>query len=201
MKPGIVRSRVFVSRLFGVVVLGLILFTAGSFKSGSLLDVSLELLGYLLLTVAAFGRLWSLMYISGNKGRELIRTGPYSMMRHPLYFFSFVGFLGIALVSKNLLVFAVVVVFYAAYYPWAVMGEEKKLIGLFGQAYADYQALVPAVLPRLSLYRAESHYNVNMAKVVRRVGDATWFVWVFVVLQGIQALQHWGVLPVICRVP
>ncbi len=201
MKLGVIRSRVLITRLFGLILLFLISFTAGSFQRNSLLGVCLELFGFLLLTVAALGRLWALTYISGNKNLELVRTGPYSMMRHPLYFFSFIGFLGIGLVSQNLLVLGTVVMFFVSYYPIAILGEEKQLAKTFGQAYLDYQALVPAIWPRWSLYRSQPQHVVNMANVIRRVGDATWFLWIFVPLRGIQVLQDWDILPVLWKVP
>lgn len=55
----------------------------------------LFLLGLLLVGVATVGRLWCSLYISGHENSELITTGPYSLSRNPLYFFSLPGFAGI----------------------------------------------------------------------------------------------------------
>lgn len=201
MKSPIVRARVLITRILGLAILFLVSFTASSISRTSILGVSLELSGFLLLTLAALGRLWALSYISGNKNVELVTAGPYSVMRHPLYFFSFIGFLGIGLVSQNVLVLGIVTVFYVVYYPIAIHGEEKKLVGVFGQAYLDYRTSVPAIVPRLSLYHAPPQRTVNMANVIRRVGDATWFLWAFVLLRAIQSLQDWNVLPVLWTAP
>jgi protein-S-isoprenylcysteine O-methyltransferase Ste14 len=45
-----------------------------------------------LAAMIASHRLWCSLYISGYKNSQLITSGPYSLCRNPLYFFSFVGF-------------------------------------------------------------------------------------------------------------
>ncbi len=40
------------------------------------------------------GRLWSILYVGGKKSAELVRTGPYSITRNPLYLFSCVAAAG-----------------------------------------------------------------------------------------------------------
>ncbi len=195
------KSRVLISRLFGLMIVLLILFTGHSFTQEGVLDVSFEVVGLLLLTVAAIGRLWALLYISGHKKRTLVTTGPYSMVRHPLYVFSFIGVVGIGLASENLLVLALLLAFYALYYPFAIRAEEKKLIQKFGEAYVEYMAAVPAFLPKPSLYKLSDHYEVDTGQFVRSFRDAIWFIWIFPLLHVIEAVQHWGIVPVLWRVP
>jgi protein-S-isoprenylcysteine O-methyltransferase Ste14 len=195
------KSRVLISRLFGLMIVLLILFTGHSFTQEGVLDVSFEVTGLLLLTVAAVGRLWALLYISGHKKQKLVATGPYSMMRHPLYFFSLIGVVGIGLASENLLVLALLLAFYALYYPFAIRMEEKKLIQKFGASYTEYMATVPAFLPKLSLYESPDHYEVNTGQFIRNFRDAIWFIWIFPLLHGIEALQHWGIVPILWKVP
>jgi protein-S-isoprenylcysteine O-methyltransferase Ste14 len=195
------KARVRVSRLFAVLILALILFTGHSFAQEGVLDTALETGGVFLLTIAAVGRLWALLYISGHKKKKLVTTGPYSIMRHPLYVFSLIGALGIGVTSENLLVLAVILAFYALYYPFAIRAEEKKLIDKFGEAYTQYRAAVPAFVPKLSLYQGSGHYEVNTDTFLRNFGDAIWFIWMFPLLHCIEALQNWGVLPVLWRLP
>ena len=111
------KLRVCISRLFAVAILLIAIFTTHSFSQKSLLDFFFEMPGLFLLTICSMGRLWALVYISGNKRLELISDGPYSIVRNPLYFFSLIGSIGIGLASENLLIMALMVVFYAAYYP------------------------------------------------------------------------------------
>jgi len=134
----IANSRVIVSRIFALGVLALLLFTGHSFSQQGITDVLFEVSGLFLLSICSLGRLWALMYISGNKRRELVTEGPYSMVRHPLYVFSLIGAIGIGLASENLLVLGLIVVFYLFYYPFTILAEERKLTNKFGQAYLEY---------------------------------------------------------------
>jgi protein-S-isoprenylcysteine O-methyltransferase Ste14 len=201
MEFSITRSRVSISRLFGLMVILLIIFTGHSFSQGGVVDFAFEASGMCLLGIATLGRLWALMYIAGNKKRELITIGPYSIMRHPLYSFSLIGAVGIGLASENLLVLACIVLFCGLYYPPAIMAEERKLIDKFGDLYLGYIRQVPAVIPQLSLYRSPECWEVKMPQFTRSVRDALGFVWMYLLLHGIEALQQWGVVPLLWKVP
>jgi protein-S-isoprenylcysteine O-methyltransferase Ste14 len=197
----IARQRVVVSRIFGVLVLLLALFTAGSFSQGSLTDALHEMLGLFLLTVCSIGRLWSLLYISGYKKRELITEGPYSIVRHPLYVFSLIGAIGIGLASENILVLAVLVTFYLLYYPLTILVEEKKMADKFDQAYLDYIKRTPRFLPKLSLYKSGVQYQINADIFVKSLANGMWFIWIYILLNLIETLQQNGFIPVLLRVP
>jgi len=183
------------------MVVFLIIFTGRSFTQGGVVDFALEASGMCLLGIATLGRLWALMYIAGNKKRELITIGPYSIMRHPLYSFSLIGAVGVGLAARNLLVLACVVLFCGLYYPPAIMAEERKLIDKFGDRYLDYSRQVPAVIPQLSLYRAPECWEVKMPQFMRSIRHALCFVWIFLLLQGVEAMQQWGLVPLLWRVP
>jgi protein-S-isoprenylcysteine O-methyltransferase Ste14 len=197
----IARRRIAVSRVFSVLVLLLALFTAGSFRNDSLTDTLLEMSGLFLLTVCSIGRLWSLLYISGYKKLELITEGPYSMVRHPLYVFSLIGAIGIGLASENILVLAVLVIFYLLYYPLTILVEEAKLTDKFGQAYLDYIKSTPRFLPKLSLYKGSVQYQINADVYVKKMIFGMWFIWIFIILHIIEMLQQSGHIPVFLRVP
>ena len=197
----IANSRVIVSRIFGLVILLLLLFTGHSFSQESLIDVAFEVTGLFLLSICSLGRLWALMYISGNKRRELVTDGPYSIVRHPLYVFSFIGAVGIGLASENLLILALIIVFYLFYYPFTVMAEEKKLTNEFGQAYLEYMKNTPRFLPKLSLYKEPKLYEVKTHSFVKNFENGMWFIWIFMLMHIIETLQEVGVLPVVLRVP
>ena len=93
--------RILFSRFFGVAFFLLVL-ASGSAHGRSVLDAVLFLSGLVLVGIATVGRLWCSLYISGYKDRELITTGPYSLSRNPLYFFSFLGFAGIGLATETI---------------------------------------------------------------------------------------------------
>lgn len=198
---GIARSRIAISRVFGFIIILLLLFTGHSFKQGALADIFFELSGLFLLTICSFGRLWALMYISGYKSDSIITDGPYSIVRHPLYFFSSIGALGIGLASENVLVLVLIVIFYLLYYPFTILAEEKKLTQKFGPVYVDYMKRTPRFFPKLSLYREPEMYYVKTASFVWNFADGMWFIWIFLLMHLIEILQNAGVLPVVFTVP
>ena len=197
----IARARIYISRLFSVLILLLAIFTGHSFSQNGLVDITFEVIGLFLLTICSMGRLWALMYISGNKSQEIVTDGPYSIIRHPLYFFSLIGAAGIGLVSENLLILAMILVYYVAYYPFTILAEEKKLEDKFGQAYIEYKSKTPRFLPRLSLYHGPYFYTVNAETFVKNFLNGMWFVWIFILFHIIEMAQDAGYLPVYWRIP
>jgi len=197
----IARLRVVVSRIVGVLIVLLALFTTHSFGDDTFIDISLEISGLFLLTACSMGRLWALVYISGYKTQMLITDGPYSMVRNPLYLFSLLGALGVGLASENLLILAILLIFYLLYYPLTILAEEKKLTERLGQVYIDYAKHTPRFLPKFSLYRKPGQYQINADVFVRNLADGMWFVWIFILFHFIEMLQRTGVLPVFLRVP
>jgi len=197
----VANSRVIASRIFGLVILLVILFTGHSFAQGTIIDILFELSGLFLLSICSLGRLWSLMYISGNKRRELVTEGPYSIVRHPLYLFSLIGSFGIGLASENLLVLGLIIVFYLLYYPFTILAEEKKMTNKFGDAYLEYMKKTPRFIPKLSLYKEPQLYEVKTASFVRNFVDGMWFIWLFMLLHFAEMLQESGYLPVFFKIP
>jgi protein-S-isoprenylcysteine O-methyltransferase Ste14 len=197
----IARQRVIVSRIFGILIVLLAIFTTHSFGQNSLIDILSEALGLFLLTICSIGRLWALLYISGYKKLELITEGPYSVVRHPLYVFSLIGAIGIGVASENILILTVMVVFYLLYYPLTILAEEKKLAEKFGQLYLDYIKRTPRFLPKLSLYKSGIQYQINADIFVKSLANGMWFVWIYILLNFIETLQQNGFIPVLLRLP
>jgi protein-S-isoprenylcysteine O-methyltransferase Ste14 len=185
----------------GVLIVLLALFTTHSFGENTFINMFLEAFGLFLLTVCSMGRLWALVYISGYKARDIITDGPYSIVRHPLYLFSFLGAIGIGMASENVLIMAILLIFYLFYYPFTILAEEHKLTEMFGQAYIDYAKRTPRFLPKFSLYKKPGLYQINADTFVRSLAGGMWFVWIYILFDFIEMLQKMGLLPVLLRVP
>ena len=195
------KSRLFVSRLFGLLIILLLLFTGHSFKQGELVDILFEISGLILITISSFGRLWSLLYISGYKSNNLIAEGPYSIVRHPLYFFSLIGTIGIGLASENILILALVTAFYLFYYPFTILAEEQKLTNKFGTSYIEYCKRVPRFLPKISLYKEPEFYKITIGNLIRNFAEAILLIWVYILMHFIELMQDEGILHVFARFP
>jgi protein-S-isoprenylcysteine O-methyltransferase Ste14 len=92
--------------------------------------------------------------VTQKEGHELIRTGPYAQVRHPIYTGLLVAFLGSAIACgepRALLGLAIVVVSFVR----KLRIEERFMAELFPQQYARYRAEVPALVPFTGARRSE----------------------------------------------
>lgn len=81
---------------------------------------------------------------------ELNTTGPYSLVRNPLYVGRILNFTGLAMLSGNWVFGALVFLLAILVYERISVYEEEFLRGKFGPAHAEWAASVPALLPRLT---------------------------------------------------
>jgi protein-S-isoprenylcysteine O-methyltransferase Ste14 len=102
----------------------------------------------LLFTVWArvhLGRNWS-GTIAIKESHDLITTGPYSLVRHPIYSGLLLGFLGSAIARAEWRgVLAVAIVTSALWRKLRI--EESWLAREFGEAYATYRHRVATLVP------------------------------------------------------
>ena len=93
------------------------------------------------------GRNWSAI-VTLKKDHELVTTGPYALVRHPIYTGLLLGFLGWAVaVDRWRGVLAVAIVFLAILRKYRL--EERWMRERFGVAYDAYRARVKALVPFL----------------------------------------------------
>lgn len=94
------------------------------------------------------GRNWS-GAITAKVDHQLVRTGPYRLVRHPIYSAMLGMFLGTAVVSGEWHGLLAVVIMGAAYWR-KIRLEEQNLRNIFGAEYDDYcrksWALIPGLL-------------------------------------------------------
>ncbi len=81
-------------------------------------------------------------------GRTLIRTGPYGVVRHPLYVAYCLEALSIPLVLHAFGAFSVAILAFVPLEALRARYEERLLRRTFGQAYEAYAREVGAILPR-----------------------------------------------------
>ena len=91
------------------------------------------------------GRNWS-GAVAIKVDHQLIRTGPYRLIRHPIYTAMIGMYLGTAVVSGEVHGLLAVGVAVLAYWRKTRM-EERGLLETFGQAYADYKRESWALIP------------------------------------------------------
>lgn len=104
---------------------------------------SMTVAGFVCVTLACLGRVWTSVFIAGHKDAELVTTGPYARCRHPLYACSILGAAGLGLASKSLLLTVIVVVLISALVMYAASCEEQFLADAFPDAFKSYVVATP----------------------------------------------------------
>lgn len=157
--------------------------------------------GLLLILVCILGRTWCALYIGGQKQRELVTKGPYSLVRNPLYLFTLFGAAGIGALSGSVVMAVLCAGFATAVFMSVVRQEEQFLLATFPREFPAYAARVPRLLPRLSAWQDADRLIVMPRLVHRTFLDASLFL-MAVPLIGIKALLrdlHW--LPTLLHLP
>lgn len=95
-------------------------------------------------------RLWAAGWL--RKHESLMTMGPYALIRHPLYLGTFLIFIGHGFMSCLVPGLLIVGVAWMLLYWPAVREEEEFLIAKYGDEYLEYQANVPALIPRLARF-------------------------------------------------
>ena len=85
------------------------------------------------------------MPITLKQGHELVTTGPYAHVRHPIYSGVLLAMLGSALVISVL--WAAVLLLNAAQFFYAARKEEKLMLKTFPTEYADYMGRTKMIIP------------------------------------------------------
>lgn len=158
---------------------------------------TLRLAGYVLMVAGSLWRVWCLTFIGGTKDGVLTTSGPYSVVRNPLYVGSFLGVIGFGLAVRLPLLPLVLLLMFAALYPAVIASEEKRLEELFGDTYTRYRAVTPCWIPRWTLYTEPDSVVVSPRKVRQGILDAMWYLWAYAFVQLLDLLHQHGVLPVL----
>jgi protein-S-isoprenylcysteine O-methyltransferase Ste14 len=191
------KRRISLIQAFAVLVILTLLFSTANWQAKhALFEESLYLAGVALVALCVVGRAWSLSYISGNKNKKLINTGPYSICRNPLYFSNFVGAVGLGLCTETLILTFSAVAVFALIYNQVIKREEKKLLDLFGVQYASYSERVPRFLPSFKVFKEDDRVIVSAKAFRMGLTHLGAFVIAIGLIQFIEALHAAHLLPI-----
>jgi protein-S-isoprenylcysteine O-methyltransferase Ste14 len=159
------------------------------------------LAGFALVVVAALGRLWTSLFIAGFKDDALVRSGPYSACRHPLYLLTLLGMLGLGLATRSLTLAAALLAVAALLHARALRDEDASLVQRHGEAARRYQAEVPALWPRFAGYVVPEVAEIRPRVAWKAVLDAGSLLLAVGLVQVAHVLQSSGVTPAWLRLP
>jgi len=163
------------SRLFVILLLPLIFFSDDWLGDRYFIKFAIETLGIGLVIICVLGRSYCAIFIGGVKNKMVIQEGPFSIVRNPLYVFSFLGILGIGLQSGRLSIAMLLIGAFILYYKQVVASEETYLLGTFGDAYQEYNQRVPRWWPKWKLWQEPAEILMRPFFLRQTMIDATAF--------------------------
>ncbi|CAF1641187.1 unnamed protein product, partial [Adineta ricciae] len=164
-----------IGQLFAFSPTAITMFFPQASTSAHLLSLtSISMVGYLLMIVGGLGRLWCYrtlgrfftFEITIRNSHKLIKTGPYTYVRHPSYTFAFMLTTGMFLVHRRIANFfpdtyrlkgfmlspVGVVTFCVVFYLLLlkrVTTEEKALAKAFGKEWNEYTSKTKRFIPTI----------------------------------------------------
>jgi protein-S-isoprenylcysteine O-methyltransferase Ste14 len=104
--------------------------------------------GLVLRSRMVLGSAWSLVPKAGQD-TGLVTTGPYRLVRHPIYLGLIFLAVGEALAFSSLPAFAIVLFAIIPTFAWRARAEEKLLSRIFGERYEVYQQRTKMIIPHV----------------------------------------------------
>jgi protein-S-isoprenylcysteine O-methyltransferase Ste14 len=195
------RRRIVLAIVILFVALMLPFVCAVWLHTNPLLYAQIEHAGILLIFIAICGRTWSALHIGGHKKATLIETGPYSLVRNPLYVFTLIGVAGIGAQTSSLVVAGLCTSITAAVLMFVVLKEEDYLRAKFGAAFDDYARRVPRFMPSFSAYRDVDRLIIRPKIVYRTFLESSLFLISVPIIDAIELARHYGWLPDVLHLP
>ena len=190
-----IKYRIKITQFLGTILFLLILFSHKNLEDIPAIADIIFICGITLVGIGTIGRIWCALYISGYKDRILVQSGPYSICRHPLYFFSLLGGLGIGLATETLTISVIILIGFILFYPLLMDHEEKSLSKIFGKEFQSYFQRTPKFFPKFSLFNTPEECNVGVKVFTRALIRSFFFIWMIGLLELIEGLQQSGILP------
>jgi protein-S-isoprenylcysteine O-methyltransferase Ste14 len=201
IEPRLLKKRQKHSRVFAVLLVLSLLVVDNSHDTLGIYYEMATWTGVFLIAMCVLGRSYCSAFIGGIKNDVVMRDGPFSIVRNPLYVFSFLGVLGIGLVSHMATVFAVLVVSFIVYYKFVVAREEAFLLNKFGDQYKKYFNEVPRWFPKWSLWHEPEQITVRPKFLRRTMMDALVFFLPVPFFAVLDYLHEMEMLPVYIFLP
>ena len=134
-----------------------------------------SVLRWLPLALVGLGiRVWARGHL--DLRTSLVESGPYALVRHPLYVGSFVMGLAFTAMTQDWRVVAAFAILFPAMYVPKAIREERYLRQIHGATYGDYAARVGAFVPSWSALRRRGtpSRRFDWRRVLRHREYETW---------------------------
>ncbi|HEY8189261.1 MAG TPA: isoprenylcysteine carboxylmethyltransferase family protein [Micavibrio sp.] len=194
MAKNLNKSRIAMSRIMMAALLLIVFFTDSLIPLESGAHEFFDILGTILVSVCALGRLYTTAYLGGFKNDTLITYGPFSAVRNPLYFFSLIGFIGVAMMTNHIFVMLAIPIGFILLYTFLIRREERFLLGRFGEEYRAYMAATPRLIPSFRNYHFPDAIQMNPKYLDKGFKDAIWWFAAFPLVELAEFIQKQGLI-------
>jgi protein-S-isoprenylcysteine O-methyltransferase Ste14 len=143
------------TRLPGLFILVVVFAVSRIFKANSLVvhSPALQAVGVILFLIGLGLAVWARIYLGRNWGMpmtqkdepELVTSGPYHLVRHPIYSGILLAFLGTSLATNIYWLSACGVM--GVYFVYSATVEEKLLTSSFPTTYPRYRTRTKMLIP------------------------------------------------------
>ena len=192
------KYRLLLSKALLLAIIIILIISENNIIPDSFVYNIFELIGFILVLIGIFGRIWSSLYIEGNKTNTLITGGIYSLSRNPLYFFSFLLLLGYCFVIKSIIVVGMALLIWILIYPRTIKHEEEKLLKIHKDEYLDYYNRTPKIIPNFFLFKKSkkgSKIDITINNVERVLLESFGFILFFEIIRFLNYLHYSNILP------
>jgi protein-S-isoprenylcysteine O-methyltransferase Ste14 len=147
------KSTYFIGLTFLLVFISSIAFNL--LKFGTFSNELVSIIGLSIMCVGSIIRVWSMRTLSKyytrtlitTEDQEIIRKGPYRIIRHPGYLGTILVWSAAGLAMQNLIIFIVATVMMLTAYCYRINNEEKMLAAEFGEKFNEYKKHTWRILP------------------------------------------------------
>ena len=140
--------------------------------------------GAIVTVIGVLFRLWASGFVMKNK--ELATTGPYALVRHPLYTGNIIMLVGYCLANGQVWPWVVGALFLWFWYPPTITYEDKKLHRIFGDSWLVWSSKTPALIPKGLAFKSADGTSWSFAKSMKQNWEPVivayalfWLWWIF----------------------
>jgi protein-S-isoprenylcysteine O-methyltransferase Ste14 len=154
VKAGRTRWTQFAGFRVAIALIAVLLLRLGVFKGHAVThDLWWQVPGLVIFLLGLALAVWARVYLGRNWGMpmsekadpELVTTGPYSTVRHPIYSGIILAMIGTALAVSVYWLIAVVLL--GAYFGYSAAMEERYMAGRFPDTYPAYKKSTKMLIP------------------------------------------------------
>ena len=154
VKAGQTRWTRFAGIRVGVILVVLLLLRVRAFKAHAATNNPwLQGIGLAVFLLGLALAIWARVYLGRNWGMpmsqkvdpELVTSGPYSSIRHPIYSGIILAMIGTTIAVSLYWLVAVVVI--GAYFLYSAIVEERSMARLFPDSYPEYKRSTKMLIP------------------------------------------------------